>query len=366
MKLFGTEDVNTGRQFEFDFAKAVCVLGMVFIHCFEALSAGSVEESAAYYLFVTVLDAVFGAGTFMVCMGMGIAYSWKGEAQKLISRGLSIFLLAYLLNVLRDGIPDLIQIAVGTAGTEELLISLFCLDILQFAGLALMLFGILKKHGASDRALLAVALVMSAAGSFIRFIDLGHFIADDMAGLFFGTFSPVSEDTVATFPLLNWFIVVVAGYLYGMLLRRCTDTERYYRTALPVSAGLLALYLAAAIPNRIGMMCGKLIYYYQMTTPEVLVLLDGAVFATSLYHFISKPMSEGVRNVITQMSANLNTVYLIHWVIIGWLDMLLDITGTDGLGELWVFITGIVIFTVSNLLAMLIRKRKNGVGEVSP
>lgn len=358
MKLFGKEPVNTGRQFEFDFAKAVCILGMVIVHCFEALSADSVAESGAYYAFDTVLDALFGAGTFMVCMGLGIAYSWKGDARKLTGRGLSIFLLGYLLNFLRDGIPDLIRMAAGIDTLDTFLLDISITDILPFAGLALMLFGFLKKHGVSDLGLFVIALAMSVAGSFIRCLDIGHYLLDNLAGLIFGTFDPIDEFAVATFPLLNWFIIVVAGYEYGQLLMRCTDVEKYYRISFPVSGALLAVYMLLAIPNRVGMMSGEIIYFYQMTTPEAFMMLTAAVFVTGMYHFVSKPLTDKIKNVVTEMSSNINEVYIIHWLIIGWFSLVLDLAGSGGLDTPALVIAAAAIFIAANVIAAAVKRRR--------
>ncbi|MCQ2545621.1 MAG: heparan-alpha-glucosaminide N-acetyltransferase domain-containing protein, partial [Clostridia bacterium] len=122
MKLFGKEEINTSRQFEFDMAKAVCILGMVFVHCFETLSCGDAEGGVTYYIFVIVLDAIFGAGTFMICMGLGITYSWKDNADKLLRRGAIIFVLGYVLNIVRDALPCLILIPFGESTIEESII----------------------------------------------------------------------------------------------------------------------------------------------------------------------------------------------------------------------------------------------------
>ena len=361
MKLFSTEEINTGRQFEFDLAKAVCILGMVFVHCFEVLAMEDLSDSStAYYVMVIVLDAIFGAGTFMGCMGLGIAYSWKNNPDKLIRRGISIFLLGYLLNILRGAVPQLLLYALGYGADylDYTLVELFCTDIMPFAGLALLLFGLLKKARLSDLWVLVIALIMSVAGSFLRFMDIGHYVVNDLAGLFFGTQDAFCEDTVAAFPLLNWFIVVVAGYLYGKLLRRCANKEKYYAIAFPVSGALLAAYMAVAIPNRLGMMCGELIYYYQMTTPDMLVLLLGAVFATCMYYYLGKLFSDKLKKIITRLSSNINTVYCIHWVMLGWLCFLQELFESDGFGDGGVFITGVLVYIAANLLAELVTRRK--------
>lgn len=107
-------------------------------------------------------------------------------------------------------------------------------DILQFAGLAFILFGFLRKIKCSDLMMFLIALGMSVIGSLVRFIDLGDVYANELAGLFIGTVDPILEEETACFPLFNWFIVVVVFYLYAKVLRHCSDTDRFYSIALPM------------------------------------------------------------------------------------------------------------------------------------
>ncbi len=359
MNLFAKNEVNTSRQFEFDMAKAVCILGMVLVHCFEAMTVESeAGVSVAYYIMVSVLDCVFGAGTFMLCMGLGIAYSWKGNADLQIKRGVSIFLLGYLLNFIRDGIPMILLTLLGEETWSSSIVITLCTDIMPFAGLALLLFGLLKKLKLSDGAVFAVALGMSVLGSFLRFFDFGNPILNSIAGLFIGTVDPDMEDGMACFPLLNWFIIVVIGYLYGNLLRRCTDKKKYYAVAFPVSALLLAVYFALSIPGRFGMMSGDLRFYYHFSTPNAVILFLGAVFATGLYYFLSSLLSEKVKTVITRISSHINTIYCIHWLIICWLDYVLEWFDFTNFSDGALFLVGILIFTVSVLLAEMRTRSK--------
>lgn len=359
MRLFGKEEINRSRQFEFDLAKAVCILGMVFVHCFEELAAETTAETAAYYVVVIVLDCIFGAGTFMLCMGLGISYSWKGNADKFIKRGVYIFLLGYLLNFVRDVVPHLLLLVPkGLETLEGQLVWLLNDDILPFAGLALFLFGVLKKLKFSDLAVLLTALGMSVVGSFVRFADLGGTVRNLLAGLFIGTSSADNPEVMGCFPLLNWFIIVVIGYLYGEAIRRCRDCKRYYAIAFPVSGVFLAVYMLLAIPNRLGMMNDDILYYYHFSTPNALVLFAGAVFATSMYHYISLLFSDTLKRRITGISVNINRIYCIHWVIIGWIAAVLCRIDHEGFGSGASFAVGVAIFTVSVILAELYTRRK--------
>ena len=231
--LFGKELCNTGRQFEFDFAKAVCILGMVFVHCFEELTAPETEATASYYIMTIVLDAIFGAATFMGSMGLGIAYSMQDRedfGQALMKRGIYIFIAAYVLNLFRFALPSLaFSGRLPDYSAKVFLVELLVNDIMQFAGLALFLFGLLKKLKLSDKAVLLVAVAMSAVGSFVRLIPVYESLPATISGLFIGVYDQVYFESCGVFPLLNWFIIVIEGYFYGKLLRHCKDTHKFYK-----------------------------------------------------------------------------------------------------------------------------------------
>jgi len=362
MKLFSKNETNTGRQFEFDLAKAICIFGMVFVHCFEEFPvAFSADGSLLYYALVIVLDAIFGAGTFMTCMGVGISYSKNNDPTSLMKRGITIFILSFILNIARFTIPGLIYLFGDDFdyALTYLVGVTVCCDIMQFAGLALFFFGFLKKIKVPDIGIGIIALVMSIAGSFIRFIPSDSILGTAFAGTVVGVVMSVEADVYACFPLLNWFIIVVFGYFYGQLLRKCENKDKLYAFATPIAGTIIAVYLAIAIPNELGMMSGNIIDYYQMTTPEMLIIMCGSVFACGLYYFVSKLFSDRAMNFITGLSRNINKTYCIHWVLIGWITTFVWLNEDITFSTWIVAIFALVIYVVSSFLAEVYRKYKD-------
>lgn len=365
MKLFVKSEVNTGRQFEFDLAKAIFIFKMICVHCLEELFAPSAQAGSKIYQFLVVqMNVVIGtAVVFMLCMGVGISYSRRNSSEQLISKGCKIFLMGYVLNFFRDVVPTLIAYFFGHFQFSFVIVLLLCAEIMQFAGLALMLFGFLKKHNLSDKAIFAISLAMSLVGSFVRFIDMGHYVLNPIAGLFFGTVDSLYPDlAMGFFPLLNWFVFVVIGYLYGKLLRHCTDLNRYYKIVTPFSAVILLFYAAIIIPNHLNNMGSDIDFYYQMSTPYVFIQFFSFVFLTGLFHFLSKLFSSTAKKFIITMSANLNATYCIHWVIIGWTEVAFIVFEFTHLKDTQVLLLGVLIFVVSTILAVIyksiLQKRK--------
>lgn len=335
MKLFEAKPINTGRQVEADFAKMICIIGMIIVHAFEEtesmfpLCGGG--ASGVGFVFVVVLDALFGAATFMFCMGFGITYSPKNDAPSLIKRGAKILLFGYLLNAVRYCVPELINgIITGDMSlfAGDWLEELFDNDILQFAGLVLMLFGLLKKLKLSDIGLVIVAVILSIVGSIVRNFDFGamigvtaeapNLIINQIVGLFVGT-TYISDPEIQStcFPLLNWFIFVVAGYLFAKVLQCCKSKGKFYAIVSCCGAVIVSVYMLIAIPNGIGMMGEDLNLFYHLTTPEALICIVASITVFGGYYALTRLLPNVVSRIAVWISKRLTNIYIAQWLLFG-------------------------------------------------
>lgn len=350
MLCISKEEVNTGRQIEMDIAKAVCIIGMVIVHSFETINdlRGGADTGLAF-VFVNVLDCIFGAGTFMFCMGMGIAYSNRTSPEYLMKRGVKLFVLAYVLNIIRA------LAAFFLYGFEVYIAYAFTLDIMQFAGLALFTFGLLKKLKVKDLVVEIIAIVMSLIGSYFGTIQCNSFAQADSVGLFFGSFDPNSM-TGSTFPLFNWFIFVSTGYIFAKLLRRCSDKKKLYITCSSLAGIVVLIYMFLAIPKHLGMM-GDITVYYDINTFNAFICICGALLALGLYHAWSYVLPNCLNKLFTNMSKNINRIYFAQWIIIGWTGLTINYFCT--LPDWLVIVYGIIVIIISVLIANFIERRKN-------
>ena len=324
---------------------------MIFIHCFENFEDFSdCASHPLYYSIVVVLDVLFCAAVFIGSMGLGMGYGRLQKPKDIMQRGLRLFIAGYLLNFFRCAIPLGILSCRGIMSWKETIAWSLENDILQFAGLAFILFGFLRKIKCSDLMMFLIALGMSVIGSLVRFIDLGDVYANELAGLFIGTVDPILEEETACFPLFNWFIVVVVFYLYAKVLRHCSDTDRFYSIALPISGIIVVSYMLYAIPNRFGMLSGDLLYYYNISTPNVPILFSGVVFATSVYHFVSKLLSEKLKKKIEHISSNLTPIYFIQWIIIGNMYAVSALFGWEGIHISTILVIAVCVSAISVFL----------------
>lgn len=352
MKLLAESEINTGRQREADLAKFVCLLGMVIVHCFDCFVSFSETSSTVQFVFLYVLNCIFGGGTFMFCMGLGLAYSANNTPEQIMKRGLKIFLLGYLLNLLCA-----LSYLILLKDIALFITYLVGLDIMQFAGLALILFGLLKKLRNADIAIGIAAVLLSITGTLIGTVDLGNPALNIFCGLFFGSFD-YDWLTGGVFPLFNWFIFVAAGYLFAKyILRRCGNKDRLYLICSSTAAVIVAVYLIIAVPGRLGMM-SSVLRFHHMRIYDALIVIAGAVLALGVYNALLHIIPETIQKAVVSVSATINAVYCCQWVIIAWAVSIWVINGKKELSDGVIILIGLFIFAISAALAQFYKKWK--------
>ena len=352
MKLLANKDVNTGRQFEVDMAKAVCLFGMILAHAMDAFGSAGRYAGAADYFFGVGRNSTFGAATFMFCMGIGIVYSGSSP-KNLMKRGIKLFLLGYLLNLL-----GALSYLTVLHDASAFLNNLAGLDILQFAGLSLFLYGLMRKLSSPLWAILLTAVLLSVIGSFLRGLDLGSAGSNILLGLFIGTFDHAWM-TGGIFPLFNWFIFVAAGSWFGRILRRCLSKNRLYAVVCTVTGAVMVLYVLYFRPVQRGVM-SSIFSLHQLTTPEAVVLLAGTMFSLGVYHAVSHILPKGLKTRITALSRSVSTVYCVQWVLISWGTSFWLRLGQPTLSDRTVILIGIGVFLICLLTARTYTRVKSG------
>ena len=159
MKYFSDKPVNTGRQPEIDMSKAFMILLMIMIHAFQ----GVAPEAKGFLQTIMGYGAgFFGAGSFMIFMGIGMRFSRHQGSKNLVIRGIALLTISQLKNLLVACIPGQIAYRVSGSGLFfEMMLGAIQSDILTFAGLAFLLMALLKKIRMRDEWILLLGVVMN-------------------------------------------------------------------------------------------------------------------------------------------------------------------------------------------------------------
>jgi len=311
-----------GRQVELDIAKGIAVLLMICVHVQEVLSHSAVQHS----LFGNIVEFVTGfpaAPLFMLVMGVGTVYSRRQDAGYAIGRGASLLLMAYLLSAARGYIPWSLGIKLGLLAQDavpygDVVQSLLEVDILHFAGLCFILIGVLRAAKVPWGAYPVVGLMLGGLNYLVRGIGTGHAYLDSILGLFWGT------GETSYFPFLSWVMYPMAGVAFGHILKDSCDERRLYMQSL--LAGCVVLLAAMCISGF------RFMYYMGFPEEHAYVyyhedLIGNAVNGSlaliwlSVLYFASGAFPAVAYQKLLYWSRELTPIYVIHWVLIGWLAL---------------------------------------------
>ena len=318
---------QASRENDLELLKALSIIAMIFCHPVIRLGIhhAGYEREFLFFLGDVILGDYLGvAHAFMFAMGVGVVCSRKNAPADLARRGVRLYLLGYALNFCRYGVYALAYGLISGVFEPETLEALFGPDILQFAGLALLFTGFLKKLKLREGHMLAVGLALSAIGTAVPLIDTGSYAFNWLLGHFVYTTWDAS-----CFVFFNWYVFVAAGLLFGAILRAAEDRDCLYKRLLIVSGCVMAAYLAATARFGVLFLCRERVYY-AVSTLEAAGLLSIDLTLLSAFHFLLKRVSASKFRVFLEMSRNLTPIYLIHWCILGFIDSifcyLLEIT----------------------------------------
>lgn len=357
LDLFSKEPVNTGRQPEMDFAKCLAIVFMVFVHVLICCPT-TVPAHSPYDLIVNFLGAPPAAPVFMFCLGVGLVYSRHSTPNLLVRRGLWLWFLGYLLNFLRGTLPLLVGASwidpatplLGGASVQQVALRhLFMVDILPFAGLAFLFFALVKQFRLSNVALIFISLGLGLLEQLIPRFDTGNHFLNNAVGLFVW----MNHDT--DFPFLSWIHYPILGYLFAWVLIRCQDKKRFY--CFLFFAGGLAFVSSTLLFHKYGLdlrgfIDGEL--YYAQDFFHVSWCLFFIFMWLGLLYFVSRYITEGfLLNVVKRWSKNLNAMYIVHWVILGWSLLVMP-----ELNILGCVVVSIVILMLTDIIVTLHGKWK--------
>ena len=342
---------------EIDLVKGVAIIAMIICHTVCYMS--SIPENAGYVVAEEILGGPMAAPMFMICMGIAINFSRRSTPQELMRRGLRLFLLAYLLNILRAGLPVGIGFALGLgdAVADNLVMAFLIVDILQFAGLALIFIGLSLKIQMKGWLMLAIAIVCSIAGTLCQGFDCGNDALNALLGLFIGAGPGDIESCYSCFPFAHWIIYPVFGLLAGRYLKNCTDKEKLYRRVLAVTLPLTIFYCWLAAKRGFTPLSDGLYYWHNLGDGFFFICLDLMLIAIAWQ--LCKILPQWIMQPLEGLSKNITAVYCISWVIICWVGLPLFMgMELKPLNPWLAYIPAIAITVISYWLAVKWKARK--------
>lgn len=343
------------RLLEIDIVKGLAILFMFAVHIYEEYYIEELQDTGMLVHFVRFFGGPLAAPIFMLTMGICMTYTRHSTGKDFIKRGVSLFFIGIALQFVRDFIPVAIDAvrAHDKAIFYEAVDYLFSVDVLIFAGITFLLFGLFKLSKLSDRWLIVFYLICALANEFLLPIKIENKPLAYVTGLIWGSW----ENT--WFPMCTWIFYPIAGYLLGKKLQACNDLDNFYKKTLTWS--FMAFIPLLLIMFEFKIDCGALdglFYdtYFQHNWFGNLIIFDLCMLWLSIWHFASENLPSIIKKTLIRWSVQLNTMYIIQWIILGYLCLFIP----NYAQPLWVVgIIFICVIIISDFLAANYSKIKH-------
>ncbi len=280
-RFFSDSKVNAGRQQELDLLKALCVVGMIFVHVLLDLGKKVMPGVVDDYL-----TEFFGGATFMISMGIGMCYMRRQTPSSYLIRGFGLLTIGQFLNILRNCLPNLIGYWV-TGRQFFISNSLLILqaDILTFAGLSFLLMALFKRLRLKNGAILLISVVMSLIALFMwRALPAPYswsvkpthdsYLVSQILAFF------VITNAESYFPLFCYFVFVAFGYFIGGYYPRIRDKDALANRIMAVCFPLAAIYYVCRFTMKMSFLpeLGSAFFdeHQQLLLPQLSVHPSGA------------------------------------------------------------------------------------------
>lgn len=309
---------NKDRILAIDFVRGLSVMLMIPVHCMIIYASIDTWENSILGKIIQVLEQ--GTPMFLIVMGISFAFSKRQTFKAISIRGFNILGLGYVLNcfrflipiVLFGGLPVLFVKANRIESDIITQVIYFFLlgDILQLAGLSLLLMGLILKWVKNKYVPLILGLLIVAFSREVSGFRIGTPVLDYMCDLLWGNQYNVY------FPAFPWMAFILIGLFFGMWYKEKKENVQYvYQRMLYCSFGFVS----------IGMLLCTLDYeyhfgdYYHLGPGGSIVLLGLNLFLIWVGHLFVKYFKPNkFYSLLYYCSKNVTAFYVIQWILINW------------------------------------------------
>ncbi|MBC7861885.1 MAG: DUF1624 domain-containing protein, partial [Bacteroidia bacterium] len=243
----------TVRSQAVDLLKGIAVVLMINVHIIELFASNSINNVLSGKIFL-FLGGPPVAPLFALIFGYYISASKKTLTQ-LITRGAKIFCLGMLLNIALN--LNLLLSANKGLLKVDVLHYIFGVDILQFAGISIILLALVKKILEKN---ILVTFSLAALSAFLGAFLLNYIPANTtlkyLSSFFYGS------TAWSYFPLFPWIAYPLVGMAFYQLTQRF-DLSKLNKISYKLLMVLsLILFLAFTIRYAVSISSDLQLYYH--------------------------------------------------------------------------------------------------------
>lgn len=302
-----------------DLIKGMSVIGMVIIHTLLIYANVKSQSETAIGSFIVFLGR--GTSIFLICMGITFMTSSHQSLASSIKRGGLLLLAALFMNFMKFMIPVIFGFAPDNfiqkygwhAPIEQQYVYLVLLgDILQLAGMSLLLVGFIRKYVKNKYGILAIGLLIALVSREVSGITIDYPVINYVLDLLFNNDFPA----YVYFPVFPWMSFIIIGMFFGKwYLELNYNSKQLFRNML--YAGLLFVALGAPLV----FIYGAYHYngFYHMGPGGVIYFAGWTlIFLWAIFRITANIQENTFIRLLKYCSRNLTSMYMIQWILISW------------------------------------------------
>ncbi|MDO5850695.1 MAG: hypothetical protein Q4P14_05705 [Methanobacteriaceae archaeon] len=310
--LFSANEINLERNFEWDFIKVISIICMILSHCVDYGYLDTILGDNITYFFSYFLGGPLSAPVFMFCMGLGMLYTRHNTPKDFIKRGVYLLIIGFILN--------LILFILALIIAELYLPIIYGDDILIFAGITFIIFGLFKKLKLNHIHILIIAIILSIISTIIPIITIENPILAQLVCYFFPVYN-----TECYFPLFNWILFPASAYFFAYYFKRCNNIKKLYTLLLPLFIICMPIIIYQFI-NYTGIFIGTECYgIYFMSFYNNIVCIGLTLSLIAIAYFLSPYIPK--KEAIIKSSKNITNIYFAQYIIIFTIPRILVLLG---------------------------------------
>lgn len=342
-----------------DVARGLSVIVMIMVHTLWMYGSQATQTEALIGDLLHLLGK--GTAAFLVLMGFSMALSSKNTSFGLIVRGTVLLAIAYALNFLKFIVPIVVFKTMPESfiqayqwqsplNSEQYVYLLLTGDILQMAGLSLILLGVMNKFLTNNVMVVALAVFIVSFSGELRGTAFGITSLDYIASLFW------SDNYQVYFPVFPWMACILFGRLFGNLfLQWQHDQRNTFKVMAITGAGLMVCGVSLMLID----MEYHFNNFFHLGPGGALYLIGiNGVGIWLLYHLVNILPNNKISQLLCWCSKRVTSLYVLQWVLICWG---MGLFGFQKMlqGQLSLMLTAVVLWTLlTHLLFEKMIKRK--------
>jgi len=308
------------RVKELDFGRGIAVFLMVFVHTLWMYADIHTQSETVFGDIIHTLGK--GTSAFLVLMGMSLIIAPSSLANN-IKRAFLLLFLGYLMNALKFIIPievfgtmpeSFIQ-AYGWSSplsASQYLYLLSTGDILQLAGISLLLITVIQAYSDNKYVYLALAIAITLLSQVTRGISLEMEQLTYLSRLFF------SDHYQVYFPVFPWMAFILFGMFMGKIFVAMREQGRlpvFYRYTLMTAITLVLLGFVISYSN----FEYHIANFFHHGPGGTIYLLGITLLLFWGVHWLVQRLQPGpIFSFLTFLSKNVTSLYIIQWTLICW------------------------------------------------